>query len=180
MSEIINFLNKLRVEDGLSKNTILSYGRDLDGFVKFLKIAKINILQVKKDDLPKYLIYLDNLELKTASISRKISCLKRFYLFLQDENLIKKSPIFAIELPKKEKKLPKSLSRAEICKMLDFASADLSEFGIKLSCMLEILYSCGLRVSELVSLKIADIEYINKNNKKILRNYLIIAMILIL
>ncbi|MBL6665322.1 MAG: tyrosine recombinase [Rickettsiales bacterium] len=174
MKEIESFLNKIRVEDGLSYNTILSYGRDLKGFEGFLGIAKIGVLDVSKGDLFQYLTYLHNQDLTAASVARKVSALKRFYLFLESEGLVSKNPALDLELPKLGKKLPKSLSSKEIIKMLNYVRKDLSEFGVKLTCMLEILYASGLRVSELVSLKISDIGEVEKAGKKNIRNYLIV------
>lgn len=174
MNEIESFLNKIRAEDGLSQNTILSYGRDLKGFDVFLKIAGIGVLDVKKDDIVKFLTYLHNQDLSAASVSRKISTLKRFYLFLEGDRLIEKNPALELESPKKEKKLPKSLSAKEVLKMLNYIKKDLSEFGIKLSCMLEILYASGLRVSELVSLKKSDVGEMDFKGNRVLRNYLIV------
>jgi len=174
MTEVESFLNKIRAEDGLSSNTVLSYGRDLKGFLGFLEIAQVGVLDVTKDDLIKYLTYLHNQDLRVASVARKISTLKRFYLFLEGDGLVKKNPALELELPKKEKRLPKALSTKEVFKMLDFVKKDLSEFGIKLSCMLEILYASGLRVSELVSLKISDVGEMEKKGKRVLRNYLLV------
>ena len=121
-----------------------------------------------------YLEKLHQEELSSASISRKISSLKNFYKFLESEDIIKSNPLLNIKSPKKEAKLPKSLTFEEISKMLDFAKNDNSEFGIKLSTMLEILYASGLRVSELVSLKMQTLQEIQSNQTKTLRNYLII------
>lgn len=174
MREIESFLNKIRAEDGLSLNTVLSYGRDLKGFEQFLQIAKLGVLDVDKGDLVKYLTYLHNQDLTAASVARKVSALKRFYLFLESDGFIKDNPSLELELPKLEKKLPKSLSAKEIFKMLDYVKKDLSEFGVKLSCMLEVLYASGLRVSELVSLRISDIGEVEQGGKKVLRNYLIV------
>lgn len=167
---INNFLQKLRAEDGLAKNTILSYGKDLELFEKFLQKNKSDLLKVNLNILQDFIYYLHKSDLKSASISRKISCLKNFYKFLQLENLVKENVALQLKSPKKEAKLPKFLSKEEMFKLLDFVNNDNSEFGIKLSCMLEILYASGIRVSELVSLPMAAIIFDGEN----LQNYLIV------
>ncbi|MBU6338397.1 MAG: tyrosine recombinase [Rickettsiales bacterium] len=171
---IKHFLDKIRAEDGLSLNTILSYGKDLELFNDFTKNNNILITDISKDDLKNYLEMLHKNNLRPASISRKISCLKNFYRFLEEENLIKTNPTVNLHGPKKEAKLPKFLSEEEIFKLLNIVNNDKSEFGMKLSCMLEILYSAGLRVSELVQLPISAISEIEENGNKTLRNYLIV------
>ena len=174
-SHITNFLEKLKAEDGLSLNTTLSYGKDLELFARYLEPKKIAFENVTTLNLTDYLADLHQQNLRSASVARKISCLKNFYKFLENENLIKASPALYLQAPKPDTKLPKFLSEKEVFKMLDYINSDKSEFGIKLSCMLEILYAAGLRVSELVSIPIAAIqEMLDENGKKTLRNYLII------
>ncbi len=168
---IKNFLQKLQAEDGLAVNTILSYGKDLELFLQFLVKKNVALLAVDLTLLKDYFYKLHQDKLKSASISRKISCLKNFYKFLEIENLIKENPASQLKSPKRESKLPKFLSEEEMLKILNAANSDDSEFGVKLSCMLEILYAAGLRVSELVSLPIAAIQREGDS----LRNYLIVV-----
>lgn len=167
---IKNFLQKLRAEDGLAQNTTLSYGKDLELFLKFLAKKKVGLLAVDLGLLKDYFYQLHLEKLKSSSISRKISCLKNFYKFLEIENLVKENPCSQLKSPKRESKLPKFLSEEEMLKILNYANNDISEFGVKLACMLEILYAAGLRVSELVSLPIAAIQ----RDENSLRNYLIV------
>ena len=175
IEHISNFLEKLAAEDGLSLNTILSYGKDLELFAKFLSEQKIGYENVNEQCLKDYLCKLDQQNLRSTSIARKISTLKSFYKFLENENLIKINPTLLLFAPKPEEKLPKFLSEEEVFKILNFANSDKSEFGIKLSCMMEILYAAGLRVSELVSIPISAIAKTeNENGEQTLRNYLII------
>ena len=165
---IANFLQKLRAEDGLSQNTILSYSKDLELFNDFLDGK--NLLKTNVNLLKDYIYQLHNDGLKSASIARKISCLKNFYKFLENENFIEQSPASKLKSPKSEAKLPKFLSEDEMLKLLNFANSDDSEFGIKLATMLEIIYASGLRVTELVSLPISAVQREGKS----LRNYLIV------
>lgn len=175
MNHISNFLEKLRAEDGLALNTMDAYGKDLELFREFLDTRKIAIEKVTLDDLKNYLEALHDQELRVSSVARKISCLKGFYKFLQIENIIKDNPTLFLQTPKREVKLPKFLSAEEMFKLLNCVHLDKSEFGIKLSCMLEILYAAGLRVTELVSIPMSAIqEEIDENGEKTLRNYLII------
>lgn len=167
---ITNFLEKLKAEDGLSANTISSYRSDLELFSKFLVEKNLEFEAVNADDIKNYLYELHKENLRSASVSRKISALKGFYKFLENENLMKLNPTVYLQRPKADTKLPKFLSEEEMFKMLNFINRDKSEFGIKLSCMLEILYAAGLRVTELVSLPVAAIQKEGDS----LRNYLIV------
>ncbi len=160
-THINNFLQKIRAEDGLSKNTILSYGKDLEMLEIFLKNIEISFENCSKEILKKYFNEDAQQNLKNSSVSRKISCFKHFFNFLEQENIIKKNPVLEIHGPKRHKILPKFLSENEVTKMLDILLQDESEFGIKLSCMLEILYSAGLRVSELVNLPTSAVQFKN-------------------
>ncbi len=172
---ISNFLQKLKAEDGLAVNSILSYSKDLELFARFLAPKKIAFEKVTAEVIQDYLYDLHQQNLRSASVARKISTLKNFYKFLENENLVKLSPVLYLQAPKRDIKLPKFLSEEEIFKLLDFINSDKSEFGIKLSCMLEILYAAGLRVSELVSIPISAIqESLDENGEKTLRNYLIV------
>jgi len=157
-SLIQNFLQKLAAEDGLAKNTILSYQKDLELLQKFLVAKKISFTIATLENLKAYFYYLHDENLKTASIARKISCFKNFFKFLEDEKLVKSSIAANLETPKKDFKLPKALSEKEIFQLLDFANKSDSAAAIRMSCMLEILYAAGLRVSELVSLPLDAIQ----------------------
>ncbi len=171
---VANFLDKIRSEDGLSQNTILSYGKDLELFCKFLAPKNIALAQVAASDIKDYFYELYNQSLRTSSVARKISCLKNFYRFLESEKLISNDPTLYLEAQKRERPLPKFLTEEEVFKLLDFVNRDKSEFGVKLSCMLEVLYSAGLRVTELVSLPLNALQESEENGEKTLRNYLIV------
>lgn len=165
MTKISDFLIKLQTEDGLSKNTIASYGKDLELFDKFLVKKNISLKQANKQVLKDYLFLLHQEKLKAASIARKISCLKNFFKFLVNESFISDNPALNLDTPKREVRLPKFLSEEEILKLLEVAKSDL-----RLSCMIEILYAAGLRVTELVSLPFVSVQREGES----LRNYLIV------
>ena len=160
-----DFLIKLQTEDGLALNTIAAYGKDLELFEKFLDVEKLTLKQVTNKVLKDYLFSLHQQKLKATSVARKISCLKNFFKFLVNENFIESSPATNLQTPKREAKIPKFLSEEEIFKLLSAAESDL-----RLSCMLEILYAAGLRVTELVSLPVSLIQ----REGETLRNYLLV------
>ena len=167
---LINFIQKIKAEDGLAVNTVISYQKDLELFCKFLEQNNLTIFDVDINIIRQYLLKLDQTNLKSSSLLRKISTLKNFFKFLYQENIIKENPAVEIESPKKTRQLPKYLTQEEMFKMLDEVNKDKTEFGLKLATMLEILYSCGLRVSELVSLPISALSFDNNQ----IRNYLIV------
>jgi integrase/recombinase XerD len=173
---IEGFLAKIQAENGLAKNTILSYGKDLELIDIFFTEKNKSLVDLSEDDLKDYLYELHKQNLKSSSVSRKISCLKHFFRFLAEENIIKANPALNLHKPKREMNLPKFLTEEEVFKLLDHVANDKSPFGLKLSCMLEILYSSGLRVTELVSLPISVIQYeTTADGSQSLRDHMIIT-----
>lgn len=166
---IKEYIQKIYAEDGLSKNTINSYENDIRQFSKYLKNK--NIITATNEDLRNYITYLYNNKIRNSSLSRKISSLRGFYNFLINDNKININPSIDIESPKKYKILPKFLSIEQVTNLLKKIDDDQTEYGLMLSTIIEILYGSGLRVSELISLKISTIEW-DENNK--IRNYIII------
>ena len=168
MDKIINkFMEYLEYEKGYSKKTIISYENDLELFNKFLKENKItSITTIDYNIIRKYLSHLHDKKYESSSISRKISALRTFFKYNLKEKNIKNNPMTLISNPKKEKKLPKYLNYEEIEKLLN--SIDTSELeGIRDKLIIELLYSTGIRVSELVNIKIKDIK-IKENQINIL------------
>lgn len=155
MEYIKSFLNYLFTVRNASKNTITSYKNDLEKLENFFH--QKNILDITTDDLEEYLRNLDDL-FSERSIARKISSIKHFYDFLQLENIIKNNPSTLIEHRRINQKLPDFLTEDETIKLLEMSEIDKSDFGIKMNCMLQLLYSTGMRVSELVELKIGSLE----------------------
>ena len=171
--ELINvFLETLTIEDGLSRNTIESYHNDLKLFDQFIKKQNKSLEKTSETLIRLYIKKLNDDRISPTSIVRKISSIKRFFNFLDDENYIDTNPSLNIGKPKITNRLPKSLSEKEVLTLLETVNKDQSDFGVRLSCMIEILYASGLRVSELVSLPISSIEK-EQDNK--LKNYLIIS-----
>jgi integrase/recombinase XerD len=168
-----NFKNYLKLERGLSDNSIKSYDYDLILFKKFLITYKINDtpLNCKPETIKNYL-YKSFSDKKSISQARSISAIKSFFNYLIFEGYIKDSPISNIESPKQEKKLPKVLTEEEIKKLIN--SIDLNhDFGQRNKTIIEILYGTGIRVSELINLKLSNIFFkeniikvIGKGNKE--------------
>ena len=157
MEYINNFIKYINSVENLSKNTIESYNRDLIRMFDFFTEKKISILSIKTSDLEQYLKYLKT-ELSVRSIARNISSIKHFFDYLQTENILEDNPSTLIESAKIGVHLPDFLTEEEIILLLNKAKQDKSNFGVKFNCMLQVLYATGMRVSELVNLKIDSIN----------------------
>lgn len=153
---IENFLNNLLAEKGSAKNTIISYKKDLEELFDFLKDIKIEEITTK--DLKKYLEFLYKNGVATSTMARHISAIKQFFNFLQLENIITENPASLLDHPKIQANIPEILTEKEIEKLLNTAKKNKSNYGIQLYTMLELLYATGLRISELVEMKISDIQ----------------------
>lgn len=158
-SYIKEYQNYLRLERGLSKNTIENYTFDVEKLVLFLnqKEIKVSPIQISEETLQQF-IYEMASQVNPRSQSRLISGLKSFFNYLIFVDYRKDTPLELIEVPKTGRKLPDTLSTEEIDELI--AAIDLSSpEGERNKAMLETLYSCGLRVSELISLKISDLFF---------------------
>ena len=149
------FLDTLYLEQGVSENTLAAYRSDLEKFCQFLKDK--DLLAVRADDIEAYLAYRVDLGLKSRSTARSISALKRFYQYFVREKAIADSPMVNIAQPKAGQSLPKTLSEAEVEALL--AAPDIEDaMGLRDKAMLELLYATGLRVTELVGLRMEQIN----------------------
>lgn len=158
-SYIKEYQNYLRLERGLSKNTIENYTFDVEKLVLFLsqKEIKVSPIHISEETLQQF-IYEMASQVNPRSQSRLISGLKSFFNYLIFEDYRKDTPLELIEVPKTGRKLPDTLSTDEIDELIAAIDLSASE-GERNKAMLETLYSCGLRVSELVSLKISDLFF---------------------
>ena len=155
---IRSFLDSLYIEKGLSKNTVSSYKNDISSFLSWLNKKQINYQQVSGKNINQFISNLFNSGLKSSSINRKISSIKHFYLFLSKKKIIKYSPADEIETPKQEKYLPVSMSEDEVERLLSSPNPNqIIERRDK--AMIEILYATGMRISELVNLKLTDVDF---------------------
>ena len=151
--EIELFSNYLLIDKKYSSNTIESYKRDLNKFDEYInkKITSIN-----ENDIKKYLKKLTDENESKTTIARNISTLRTYYKFLMIEKKVSNNIMENIELPKLDKKLPKTLDEEDIDKLLDIKLND--NYSYRNKAMIELMYATGLRVSELVNLKIHDID----------------------
>lgn len=159
MDDIIQeYLQHLRIEQGLAVNTVQSYRRDLLKFCRYLEEHKTPTFNaVTKLDVQAYLTFLNKENLATTSISRMISALRQFHKYLVQEKIIMKNPMDDLKMPKKKQSLPKSLSLAEVEQLL--AAPDVKTvLGLRDRAVLEVLYATGLRVTELITLTLPELH----------------------
>ncbi|TMP71051.1 site-specific tyrosine recombinase XerD [Pseudoalteromonas sp. S1609] len=149
------FLDSLYLEQGVSENTLSAYRSDLDKFCQFLKGE--NLMTVTSLDVESYLAHRVDLGLKPRSTARSISALKRFYQYFVREKIISDSPMANIAQPKAGQSLPKTLSEAEVEALLSAPNIE-EPMGLRDKAMLELLYATGLRVTELVGLRMEQIN----------------------
>lgn len=151
-----DFLDFLATEKGASGHTIKNYGIDLREFMKFVEGKDLK--EVTYLDIRSFLAFLKAREYSKSSISRKLACLRSFFKFLTRENILTQNPAAGIATPKKEKRLPFFLNPDEITKLLEAPSKNSWEEK-RDKAILEMLYSSGLRVSELVGLNYDDLDF---------------------
>lgn len=149
------YIEFLIVQRNLSKNSCFSYRTDLKQFLNF--IGEKKLLYVDDSIVKKYILFLSS-RYSVSSHARKLSVVKQFFNFLLNENKIIENRFLDLNSPKSEKKLPSVLSESEINMIFDEAYKDKSAKGIRFITMMEIMYATGIRVSELVGLKIASLK----------------------
>lgn len=164
----------LLLERAMSANTVEAYLADIGKLVQFFQLQERNIspLQVKPGDLQEFILWINGLGLEASSQARLISGLRSFYKFLLVEDLIDDDPSEILESPRLRRKMPDVLSVSEMQDML-LAIDHSDDIGLRNRAMLEVLYACGLRVSELVNLRLSNlflnegfIKVLGKNNKE--------------
>lgn len=159
--QVDKFLFFLKVELNYSELTIKSYQLDLTDFFGYIESKKINYLTITNHDVRGYLKYLDSCNLKNSTISRRISTLRTFYNYLVDENIVENNVFHNVKNPKLEKKLPNYLNYNEIEELLESIDISTTE-GLEKRLLIEMFYSTGCRVSEMINVKISDIDFTNK------------------
>jgi integrase/recombinase XerD len=152
-----NFFTYLSVEKGLSKNTLSSYAADLKRYTLFLKERKKDIASALRSDIIDFNEALRSDGYSVPSICRYLSSIKAVYKYLLIENILETDPSDNIHMPKKWERLPKALSISEVMELLHAGFS--GKTVLRDSAMLEFLYSSGLRVSELVKIKLGDIHF---------------------
>ena len=156
-SNLRSFLNYLLVDKGLSNNTAKAYKADISSFFQWLDNEDLKYKNLQEDHINQYISFLFQRKMRSSSVNRKISSIKSFYIFLVKRNFVKNSPLNDLVTPKQEKYLPESMSEAEVDKLLN--SPDVSnKIENRDKAMIEMLYATGMRISELVNLKITDVD----------------------
>jgi len=155
---IESFLDSLYIEKGLSQNTVQSYKNDISSFAAWVeKYPDIPLAKTTKSNINQYIAHLFKSGLKSSSVNRKISTIKSFFIFLLKKKHILLSPVEDIDMVKQEKYLPVSMSEKEVELLLKSPSLD-SFIGRRDRAMIEMLYATGMRISELINLKITDVD----------------------
>jgi integrase/recombinase XerD len=169
---ITEFVSFLKIEKGLSSNSIIAYQNDVDKLANYCMEKNIRVKDVQYAQLKLFVTELYDLGLSARSQARVISGIKQFFSYLMLENLITQDPSSLLEQPKLGRKLPEVLSIEEVDSLIAAVNLNSNE-GPRNRAMLEVLYSCGLRVSELINLKFTDLFYdegfvrvIGKGNKE--------------
>ena len=153
---IIKYRQYLKLEKSLSENTVMAYTSDLDKLIQYLKEENINIMDVSLDDLENFAAGLRDIGIHPRSQARILSGIRSFFHFLLIEDYIQQDPSELLESPQIGKHLPDILSVEEIDNLINAIDRSTKE-GQRNCAILETLYSCGLRVSELCNLKISDL-----------------------
>ena len=162
---ILGFLEEIEYEKKYSQLTVNGYSKDLDLFLEYLNENDIKkYSEIEYSNIRLYINYLYDLKYNNKTISRHISCLRSFFKYLKSKNIIKENPMILISNPKLDKKLPKYLNYSEVEKVLN-AFPKNNYIGIRNSLILELLYSSGIRVSELINIKISNISLTEKSIK---------------
>ena len=151
-----SFLDHLRIEKGLSPNSITAYDRDLRKFALFINSETLDYCSLSEEDISRYEASLKGLDLSPASINRAISALKSFYLYLGIEYEIA-NPMQAVERRKLTRKLPKALTVSEITSLIDATKRLDNPISLRDFALLELLYGTGARVSEVIGINLNDI-----------------------
>ena len=157
-SVVNRFLEMMSAERGAAQNTLEAYGRDVSQFLDFC--GNVSLKNISADDIADFVQYLSREErFSSKTVARKISAVREFFKFLYTDNIIKENPALDILTPKQQKPLPKFLTQEEIKQLILAAQTGETPALRRMSVMLELMYACGLRVSELVSLPESSINF---------------------
>lgn len=155
---IVDFTDYLRNEKKSSENTVLSYARDLKGFCRFMKESGVfDPAKVNRTNVMAYVYELQKQRKAGTTVSRNIASIRSFFQFLQRKGIVTENPAADLELPKVEKKVPEILSLDKVELLLEQPNGE-EDKEIRDKAMLELLYATGIRVTELISLRVEDIN----------------------
>lgn len=160
--EINKFIEYLKYQRNYSDFTCNNYKKDLNEYNSFILNNKINYKNMDYNDAKEYVIYLNKKNDAKSTISRKLSSLRTFYKYLVLNNKVESNPFLLVSSPKKEKRIPKFINYNNMEEILNVPNIKTKE-GQRERVILEVLYASGVRVSELVNIKLKDIDFSNKN-----------------
>ncbi len=160
--EINNFIEYLKYQRNYSDFTCNNYKKDLNEYNSFILSNKINYKNMDYNEAKEYVIYLNKKNDAKSTISRKLSSLRTFYKYLVLNNKVESNPFLLVSSPKKEKRIPKFINYNNMEEILNVPNIKTKE-GQRERVILEVLYASGVRVSELVNIKLKDIDFSNKN-----------------
>ena len=159
-----NYIKVLRYQKKYSENTIGNYKKDIENYNNYLDSKNINYKNISYQEIQDYLLYLYNLNYSKSSINRILSSIRGFYKYISSENIISVNPLLNVSSLKKNKKLPNYLYTNETEQLLNIEEKD-TPINQRNELIVELLYDTGVRVSELVSIKLNDINFSSKTIK---------------
>ncbi len=164
--QLLAFLNFLQQEYNYSSNTIAAYKNDLGQFVSYLQQNNLNNAgswqSIGADEINGYVAYMKDQPYASSSVARKVAAVKSFFNYLETNQIIKENPTTDIDSPKVKKRLPKTLSSDEVERLLEAPGHKKSPKNLRDMALLNMLYSTGMRVTEVVSLRLDDVDLENK------------------
>ena len=160
--EIDRFIEYLKYQRNYSDFTCNNYNKDLNEYNSFILSNKINYKNMDYNEAKEYVIYLNKKNDAKSTISRKLSSLRTFYKYLVLNNKVESNPFLLVSSPKKEKRIPKFINYNNMEEILNVPNIKTKE-GQRERVIIEVLYASGVRVSELVNIKLKDIDFSNKN-----------------
>ncbi len=162
LKDVKNYLNYLKYNKNYSDKTIFNYQLDLKDYFNFLNQEGLFYQDITYDDLRYLFEHFDKLKLSNKSIRRHISSIKGFYKYLVTQEVVKQNPFIYVNLPKKEQKLPKYLTITELIELFDSMEIK-TNYDLRNRLILELMYATGVRVSELVNIKLQDFDFYNQS-----------------
>ncbi len=167
------FIEMMASERGVAQDTVMAYNRDLQGFLGYCCNEKKRLNKIDGKGIEAFLATLSKSGISAQTIARKLSVLRQLFAFLYSEEHRSDDPTTNIDSPKLPKRLPAVLTKEDILLLLDAARSDNSPKGLRLQAMLELMYGAGLRVSELVSLKLSALQ-LQDNGTKLKADFLVV------
>jgi integrase/recombinase XerD len=157
--QVQEFLEYITVEKGYSQNTLAAYRNDLSQFAAFLEKGNISWEEVDQNVILDYIMFMKaEQEYASSTVARKVAAIKSFYHYLADRGLIQDDPTATLDSPKVRKRLPKAISQEDMERLLKEPAREQTPKALRDRALLEMLYATGLRVTELVSLNVDDVN----------------------